>query len=100
MNNKMEQLPPSDNSKAAGIRGLKQIMTVAKGTLKYHNRVELLERYLAKFVNRMNKLLYDPDLGIWYYPNDPINLREETLLKAELMEIIKKTPAEEKEDAT
>lgn len=75
------QLPPSNNSKAAGIRGLKQILESAR-TCTYQERFDLFTRYLARFENRMQKA------------KTPLTESETLKLLGELLTIIAKSPEE------
>lgn len=81
----MEQIPPANHTKEKGIRGLKQIATQTIGEHKYPKRLEIITRYFEKFNNRMNK-------------TTPLTHEERMEIIDSLMEIIAKTPAEEKEE--
>jgi len=70
------ELPPTNYAKDAGIRGLKQIALQVRDHHTHEARVEIVKRYLAKFVARMNKLI------------NPLTVEEQSSIERELMEII------------
>lgn len=82
-----EELPPVDKTKQKGIAGLKQIAVQTRERHGFPERLEIITRYFNKFVNRMNKQIYDPTMG-WTYINDPISVPEQLLIENALMKII------------